>query len=363
MTSPLPASSGARRNSRHHTRLTALLRALKDRSRLTFGELADRAAQEETTVSASTLKRAAAGGILPQEDVVTVYARACGATAEEEQEALQLWRAARAEQRGILAALHAPAVSSVRTPADLNAALAAAYERAGAPPLRVLQERATPGEEDGALLLPLTTLWRITRREARPATWEQCAAFLQGCGINHRRMSPWREAWQRVHTAAHAEQPAPALATGRTTRGRWRTDRHLSLLTRRLAADTWRQLLDRPVAYGSFPVVVDQSGQQAGAVRTLSRTFAGLDLDEQYSVLAAGLTDLIAARGRARRNGTAPDTGIDAMTVRDGELVLLQSKFAGDTHSGPPGTGTVPAPALPPRPPGPGHRAAHPAPV
>lgn len=341
MTSPLPGRTGVRRTSRHHDGLTALLRALKDRSGLTFSELAARAAHPKDTaaVSASTLKRAAGGNILPQEHVVTAYTRACEATAEEEREALRLRRAARAEERGILAALQAPAVRSIRTPADFDAALAAAYERAGAPPRRVLQERATTDEEDGALLLPLTTLWRITRREARPATWEQCAAFLRGCGIHRRRMGPWREAWQRIHTAT----PAAAQRTAR---------------------DPWLSALHHPLAYEALdPTVVDQAGQRGGAAPTLSRTFVGLDPADQVSVLAAGLTDLAIARGRARRNGITPDTGIDAITVHDGKLVLLQCKHSGDTASGPPpGIGGTPAPALPPRPSGP-HRAQQAAPA
>lgn len=344
MTSPLTAPSGTRRSSRHHAHLTALLRALKDRCRLTFSELAERTAQDESgAVSASTLKRAAGGRTLPQEDVVTAYVRACGATMEDELEALQRWRAARAEERGILADLHAPAVRSIRTPADLDAALAAAYERAGAPPLRVLQERATTGEADGTLLLPLTTLWRITRREARPATWEQCAAFLRGCGIHRRRMGRWQEAWQRIHTNVWAEQPVPAAQ--RAARGWW-NESALSAHVMPLA-----EQLDLREAYRS---AVDDHWESA-TVHPVSRVYAGLDPAEQRTVLTAGLTHLVTARGRARLNGTAPDTGIDAMVVRDGKLVLLQSKHTGDTPAPPTGEST-PAPVAP-RPSGPGHRA------
>ncbi|WDO11282.1 helix-turn-helix domain-containing protein (plasmid) [Streptomyces murinus] len=342
MTSPLTAPSNTRRSSRHHARLTALLRALKDRCRLTFSELAERTAQDESgAVSASTLKRAAGGSTLPQEDVVTAYVRACGATMEDELEALKRWRAARAEQRGILAELHAPAVRSIRTPADLDAALAAAYERAGAPPRRVLQERATTSEADGTLLLPLTTLWRITRREARPATWEQCAAFLRGCGIHRRRMGPWQEAWQRIHTL-RAEQPVPAAQ--RAARGWW-NEASLSAHVMPLA-----EQLDLREAYRS---AVDHG--ESATVHPVSRVYAGLDPASQRTVLTSGPTHLLTARGRARRNGTAPDTGIDAVVVCDGELVLFQSKYAGGTAAPPTGEST-PAPVAP-RPSGPGHRA------
>ncbi|MFF7369804.1 helix-turn-helix domain-containing protein [Streptomyces tricolor] len=356
MASPLPGRPGSRRRARHHDGLTVLLRALKARCRLTFTELAARTAvlKDITTVSATTLKRAADGDILPQEHVVTAYARACGPTAEEEREALRLRRAARAEARGILATLQAPAVRSIRTPADFDAA----YERAGAPPRRVLQERATTDEQDGALLLPLTTLWRITRREARPATWEQCAGFLRGCGIHPRRMGPWREAWQRIHTATRAEQPEPTPASHRSGRGSWWTsEMRLPLPVAPLADGTWLSAPDHPAAYEPFAPVVDQAGQQAGAAPTLNRTFVRLDPAEQYSVLAAGLAHLAITRGRARRNGTAPDTGVDAIAVHDAKLVLLQAKFGEGTASGPPGSAGTPAPALPPHPSGPHRRA------
>jgi hypothetical protein len=343
--------------ARHHAGLSRFLVALKDRCGLAFTELAARTAGlgDATAVSASTLKRAAAGHDLPQEHVVTAYVRACGATAEEEVEALRLWRAARALQRGVLATLRAPAVRSIRTPADFDAALVAVYERAGAPPLRVLQERATTDEEDGALILPLTTLWRITRREARPAAWDQCAAYLRGCGIHPRRTGPWREAWQRIHTAAQAE-PAPAAST---RRGLWWTDTiRLSLPLAPLTDGAWPAAPDHPAVHEPYAhALVDQLGPREDApVPAVSRAFGGLGPADQYAVLAAGLTHLATARGRARRNGAAPDTGIgiDAIGVRDGRLVLLQCKHSGDTTSGPPGADGVPAPGLPPRPPGPG---------
>lgn len=350
MTSPLPARSGIRRTARHHAHLTALLRALKDRCRLTFSELADRAAQgESAAVSASTLKRAAGGHTLPQEDVVTAYVRACGATAEEELEALKRWRAARAEQRGILADLHAPAVRSIRTPADLDAALAAAYERAGAPPLRVLQERATTDEADGTMLLPLTTLWRITRREARPATWEQCAAFLRGCGIHPRRMGPWQEAWQRIHTV-RAEPPASAAQ--RAARGSLWNEASLSAQVRTPADGSGWQPWEQSAMDEAYRLAVMDRYASPEAAAAASRVYA-----EARPVVTAAYNEIVTALGRiARRNGTAPDTGIDAMVVRDGKLVLLQCKGSGDTAAPPTGEGT-PAPGLPPRPSGPGNRA------
>ncbi|MEU5709871.1 helix-turn-helix domain-containing protein [Streptomyces flaveolus] len=220
MTSPSRTGNAARRAGRRHIALVRHLAALKNRSGLAYAKLAARTAVLEsiTTVSTSTLKRAVdPSAALPQEHVVAAFARVCGATTEEERDALGLWRAARAEDRGILATLRAPSLLSVRTPADLAAALVSVYERAGAPPLRVLQERATTDDADGTLLLPLTTVWRITRREAHAVTWSQCQAFLRGCGVHSRRMRPWHEAWKRAQavTPAPAERAASAPADDR----------------------------------------------------------------------------------------------------------------------------------------------------
>jgi hypothetical protein len=64
---------------------------------------------------------------VPVERAVMAYVRACGVGGEEE--ALRLWRAARAESRGRLCGLRAPHVDmdSIRTRAALFAALAAVY--------------------------------------------------------------------------------------------------------------------------------------------------------------------------------------------------------------------------------------------
>lgn len=218
MTSPSPRGC---RPGRRHTHLIGLLAALKDRSRLSYAQLAARTAglKGADGVSASTLKRAVDPRAMPQEHVVTAFVRACGAAVEVERDVLKVWRAARAENRGILGELRAPSVSSVRTRADFRAALVAAYEGAGAPPLRVLQSRAGIGEAGGALLLPLTTAWRITRREGLgPANWTQCEAFLRGCGIYPRRMGPWQDAWKRTRTLPRAELGPSAADVRRTAR-------------------------------------------------------------------------------------------------------------------------------------------------
>jgi hypothetical protein len=136
----------------HRAVLAPLLTALRESAGLTYAALAARTAS--MSVSATTLKRAVGGIDVPQEATVIAYLRGCNADAFTEQVLMAAWRAARAEQRGRLASLQAPAVENIRTPADLSAALAAAYEEAGAPPLRVLQEHAGTEGTAGSSLLP-----------------------------------------------------------------------------------------------------------------------------------------------------------------------------------------------------------------
>ncbi|GAA4027286.1 helix-turn-helix domain-containing protein [Streptomyces plumbiresistens] len=334
MTSPSRARRTVRRTARHHIGLGVFLGALKDRCRLTFAELAARTAELEdtTAVSASTLKRALYRGAVPQEHVVTAYVRACGATAEEERDALKLWRAARAEDRGILASLRAPSVTSIRTSADLDAALAAAYERAGAPPLRVLQLRAATDEADGALLLPLTTAWRITRREGRPANWTQCEAFLRACGIHPRRMRPWQEAFQRTQAPDQTERATPA---GRGPR--WWTGRHHLYFPSTQNCP----VCDKDLTTPKRPAAADRTGNQQQAAGAPTPTRA----------LTATLNRLLSTQ--ARRNGTAPDTDLDAIAVADGTIHLFECK-----HQTDPGAGSASAPRQP-RPSAPARRTNH----
>ncbi|WP_326790485.1 hypothetical protein [Streptomyces sp. NBC_00151] len=189
-------------------RLTAHLIKLKRLSGDSFTDLAAR-----TTVSASTLKRAVGTGPVPQEHVVTAFVHACAAG--DEQPVLMMWRAARAEERGILEGLQAPQVDNIRTRAELKAAFAAVYERAGAPPVRTVRDRAGVPGTAGACLLPPNTAWRITRREAQLADWPQCEAFLRGCGEPAHRIARWREAWKRSAepvVAASRRQNLSAMA-------------------------------------------------------------------------------------------------------------------------------------------------------
>ncbi|MGW4438005.1 hypothetical protein ACWELO_19960 [Streptomyces sp. NPDC004596] len=382
MTSPRPMGRdrGARRAGRRHTALVRLLSALKDSCGLTFTELAARTAGPgaAVAVSKSSLKRAVSLDAVPQEHVVAVFARACDATTEQERQALKLWQAARAEDRGILATLQAPSVTNIRTPADLSAALVAAYERAGAPPLRLVQERATTDQADGALLLPLTTLWRITRREGRGPTWDQCEAYLRGLGTHRVRMRLWHEAFTRAHSPVAADPGDLGELTRVTNLARMASLpystkinkrfrellNHMTpqevetaltvgtayLTTENLRPTTTPTTYDHIVGVGrelflpTAPGSTDEPGSpERGAVaparrtKTAAPTPDSLSTADRKTFLSLPLTHFL--RAEARRNGITPD----AVLVRDGTLYVMEAKRYTVAAPKPPAASSAPA--------------------
>jgi transcriptional regulator with XRE-family HTH domain len=117
--------------------LAAMLRRLRQRSRLTYQDLATHA-----ELSAATLKRAASGTTVPREATVESFVRSCRGSETEVATAIALWKKARIAERGQLHGLNAPAPSCISSQRDLSLALRAAYERAGASTLRRMQEKA-----------------------------------------------------------------------------------------------------------------------------------------------------------------------------------------------------------------------------
>ncbi|MGW2892589.1 helix-turn-helix domain-containing protein [Streptomyces griseoruber] len=284
--------------------LGAMLKNLRQRAQLTFAELAERTAalgDPALAVSAATLKRAAGGHALPKESTVVAYVRGCDATPQQEHKALQLWRRARAKNRGILRQLHAPGVDNIRTRQDFTAALTAVYEGAGAPPLRTVQQRAgTVPQPNGVaserevFLLPLGTLFRIVHRKVKLPAWNHCEAFLRGCGVTGQRtLTQWQKAWRRASTGPvtvphGAQQPV-------------RTREQL------------RRVLQATPGGGS---ALDH------------RTHHILPLPVRDPQPDTAFADLYRElMGPARRNGLASDTGGDAILVSgDGSVQLVQIK-------------------------------------
>ncbi|WP_294003050.1 helix-turn-helix transcriptional regulator [Streptomyces sp.] len=192
MTRP-PAGAAAQR---HYARLAEHLTALRDTARLTQRALADAA-----NISRGAVQRAESGAAPPTAAVLDAYLRACGAGPADQDKAHRLHTLGRTTQRGKLRALQAPAPHLVRDARDFSLALAAAYERAGAPPLRDLDRPGRPR-------VPLATASRIVNRKALPASREQLITFLTVCGIRPGAQHPYLDAYQHV-TAQRGTRPAP----------------------------------------------------------------------------------------------------------------------------------------------------------
>ncbi|MCQ4045278.1 helix-turn-helix domain-containing protein [Streptantibioticus rubrisoli] len=81
----------------------------------------------------------------------------------------------------------------IRDLPDLGSALVELYEKAGAPSLRAMAQRA------GAFgVLPRSTIERIIKRQTVPRTEEQLVAYLPVCEVPERDHVRWLTAWNRA---------------------------------------------------------------------------------------------------------------------------------------------------------------------
>lgn len=199
-----PADDAGRNPFAH---LAGHLTALRDAARLTQRALADAA-----NISRNAVQRAESGTAPPTAAVLDAYLRACGADPADHDKARRLHTLGRTAQRGKLRALQAPAPAFVRDERDLGLVLAAAYERAGAPPLRDF-------DRPDRTRIPLATASRIVNRKALPASREQLITFLTVCGISPAAQRPYLDAYHHV-IAQRGTRPAPPRAWPRQLTGR-----------------------------------------------------------------------------------------------------------------------------------------------
>lgn len=181
---------------RHYAHLAEHLTALRGAARLTQRTLANAA-----NISRGAVQRAESGTAPPTAAVLDAYLRACSAGPADQDKARRLHTLGRTAQRGKLPGLQAPAPHLVRDARDFSLVLAAAYERAGAPPLRDL-------DRPGRARVPLATASRIVNRKALPASREQLITFLTVCGIPPAAQRPYLDAYHHV-TSQRSARPAP----------------------------------------------------------------------------------------------------------------------------------------------------------
>lgn len=175
--------------------LVEWLRVQRVMAGLTYRELAERAG-----LHATTLQRVASGNSVPKLMPVLAYARGCDAQPED---ARRLWRRARREHvrsGSYSGGRPAPPPALVGDFAELSAALRELYEEAGAPSLRVMEQRA-----GGFGALPRSSAHRIVNKQAVPRGHHQFLAFLRACEVPAPRLKAWEDAWSRAWRAEKQE--------------------------------------------------------------------------------------------------------------------------------------------------------------
>jgi transcriptional regulator with XRE-family HTH domain len=314
-----PADSAAARPFAHlANHLIALRRAAR---------LPQRALAEVASVSRGAIQRAESGTAAPSPTVLDAYVRACGASPTDQARARLLRTRGRADRRDKLRFLNAPAPALIHTKDDLAAALAAAYERAGAPSLS--DGRLTPGRKP----LPRTTAWRIVQRKGLPATAEQLVTFLTACGVRPAEQHLYLDAYQRI-TAGRAARLVPPRGP-RVLRPRGRTGDKIEITGR--AANLARLI----------PVSAIEEALVAGVHQWASRE-AHLngatppDLLPASSFLGHGVDPARLNATVFTTHTTEDDIGLIARTA-DGRTTLYQIKSHGQ-HPGAAPTLRVPMP-------------------
>ncbi|WP_069734921.1 helix-turn-helix transcriptional regulator [Streptomyces sp. EN27] len=218
--------------------LAELLVALRRAARLSQRDLAARA-----TISRGTVQNAESGRTAPSALLLDAYLKACGADSRTADRARRLRTRGRSDQRGRLRGLCAPAPDLIHDRHDLAAALAAAFERAGAPPLG---DRHLIGDREP---LPRTTAWRIVNRQGLPASVTQLETFLTACGISPAVQRLYTDAYRRV-TATRPARPTPPRARRNDIRTivEARSERHeltgtAAAIARQLPAEALEEIL------------------------------------------------------------------------------------------------------------------------
>ncbi|MEU2867097.1 helix-turn-helix transcriptional regulator [Streptomyces mirabilis] len=296
--------------------------------------LPQRALARAANVSRGTVQRAESGTAPPSLAVLDAYVRACSGSPADHARARLLRTRGRTAQRDRLRHLDAPAPPLIPTEDELGAALAAAYERAGAPSLS--DARLTPGRSP----LPHTTAWRIVKRRKLPPTAEQLVTFLTACGISPAEQRPYIDAYHRI-TADRGTRPLPP--------------------SRRRAG----RLQRIPLSHGGTdgpPAFTDKISPPFQNLLTV------LSPEDVEAVLTAGTARLFEERGRLNGTATAVpewlattalvghgidparDSGVDLVTrTADGHTTIYQVKHH-QRRPGPPPKQTSASTTPPPGP-------------
>jgi transcriptional regulator with XRE-family HTH domain len=174
------------------SKLAQQLRLLRERSSLTYQQMAAR-----THLPASTLSRAANGSTLPRWETVAAYAQACGADPATIRPSWEQARARHPRRRaaprtGPRRGPYYP--NQVTTVNDLISALRHLRVRAGQPTLLKIEQITAANEAR----LPRSRSDVVLRGKLRSPSLGTVLAFAQACGTSDNGLQKWRDAWIRA---------------------------------------------------------------------------------------------------------------------------------------------------------------------
>ncbi|MFF4922795.1 helix-turn-helix domain-containing protein [Kitasatospora sp. NPDC001261] len=177
--------------------LARWLRGLRERSGLTYSQMARKTVGFTRPVSLATLSRADEGRTVPTWPVTEAYVRACGGSVRT---AERLWLRAdarRPRRRGKVAGCGPAAHRALRYVTERSELLVAMRRlrlRAGSPTLRELETRAVRGAVSH---LPRSTLHGVLAGE-RDCTERVLVEFVRACGVGPAEEDEWVAALRRT---------------------------------------------------------------------------------------------------------------------------------------------------------------------
>ncbi|MEU3572552.1 helix-turn-helix domain-containing protein [Kitasatospora sp. NPDC036755] len=215
--------------------LARWLRGLRERSGLTYSQMARKTAELAQPVSLATLSRADEGRTVPTWPATEAYVRACGGSVRT---AERLWLRADAHRPGRRRGKPVPvapggagpsrALPYVTERSELLVAMRRLRLRAGSPSLRELETRAARGGPVSHL--PRSTLHGVLAGQ-RGCTERVLVEFVRACGVGPAEEAEWVTALRRTGAAP----PPPPDLHRRLTEARAEIQRLRHALTTRPA--------------------------------------------------------------------------------------------------------------------------------
>ncbi|MEU6236283.1 helix-turn-helix transcriptional regulator [Kitasatospora sp. NPDC047058] len=183
--------------------LAQWLRKLRERSGLTYSQMAQKTTELALPVSIATLSRADEGRTVPTWPVTEAYTRACGGSVRIVE---RLWLRADANRPGrkkrgaVTVPTSGQALRYITERSELHFAMKRLWLHAASPSLRELEARAV---HNGVSQLPRSTMHGVLAGE-RDCTERVLIEFVRACGVALEEEAEWVEALRRVNAYQRA---------------------------------------------------------------------------------------------------------------------------------------------------------------